>query len=181
MLLACCLCGNEPIGEFSINKLKIKEIETGNISIQGIGLELHLLDSTVITNPIAKRWSSLYSSANAMSPCDCPDRKTLLVAIKKIKIISLKKINAEYAAMSDVTNLFVSDINPSKNSSILLKMSIQSAIKELNSRDFFYLDGSPILNLYFKNTEYQKPAQFRIELELNNGQTLTTTSSLSLK
>jgi hypothetical protein len=177
-LLACCLCGNEPVGEFSINKLKIKEIETGNISIEGIGLELHFLDSTILTNPIAKRWSSLYTSANAMSPCDCPDRKTLIVAIKKIKIISLKQINSEYAAMSDVTNLFVTDIYPSKNSSNLLKMSIQSAIRELNNRDFFYSDGSPTLNLFFKNTEYQKPAQFRIELELNNGQTLTTTSPI---
>jgi hypothetical protein len=178
ILLACCFCSNSPVGTFEINKITLKKIIPYSQTIKGIAFSANLKDSLLNPNNFIVS-SGFYSSAMAMSPCNCPEKRKLKYRIKAIKILTHFKLNSDIRENANVTEYFVSDVLKNNNrSNNILKTTIEDNLTLLQKWDYVNNNNFPEMNFYLTLSKYNLPAQFTFEVLLENGQKINSTTPI---
>lgn len=177
LMIACCNCDTNPIGEFFLNKIKLSEISPNETLQNGIAMKLEFQDSIP---SLTSRFSniSLYSSAFAFTKCTCPQNQVINSKIENIKIYTLNELDGKYPKNTEVSKLFVASNFTGYYNGKILKSTLGESIKEINKRKFFYINSNPILELFFTYSNFQKPAKFRIEVTLKNGEKISSESPI---
>ena len=175
VLLACCNCSEEPSGYIEINKARTEIILSSNSDVKGVAFRLILEDSSQ-KNYLLPQSATLYSSAKAMSRCDCISRKILKEKIESIKIFTVNDLSNENKKDTDVSKLFVSDKIEQVFGSNVLKNTLTESIQNFNKQEFINDDYIPVFDLYLTLNDPILPAQFWIEVNLHGGRKMNILS-----
>lgn len=183
LVASCCRCNNEP-EIIQLNTLSTELLSNTNSRGEFVNYPTDTLLSTK-TGIMLLLSDSLYSEFNdcfcsnfsgfsftntSATTCDCYPVYTHEEQLLSIRIISLFDISPELPAYSDVTDHFVIQLPQS-----LLYTSVNDALRELNTINTSAYPQKRI-HLYLKDRIHYSKAQFVLEIELNNGKKLTTTT-----
>ena len=181
LFFSCCNCSDDTTS-VSLNKVSISNIDNtfqygysettmkDSLYRAAVAFKVNIIDSTVTETLWYYGANMGFTSASAFQPCECPQLFQPTQSISEIKIITLKDINSQIKAGTDVTDLFVG--TPTDN---FLYAPLNKLLEKLKGTVAAGIAGYSI-SIFCKEQIENETAQFEVLIGLSDSRMLRSTT-----
>ena len=186
LTFSCCSCENESYS-FGYNNIIINNIdnsgqwskpsEKDEMSAGSVAFEIQIAGTEVVVSESLKKLRINGFKALSAQDCNCDDQYTPNQEISEIHIRTLYDLNSEYCCNDEVTPLFLANTCVDCEDIGSFYITIDELQKRINPGALYHSPVNKFL-IYLKVPVENDKAQFEIEVVLENGQSIVSTTNL---